>query len=108
MLEYMNQNPIIMVSFDLKPSSRSNVTLWVDILDHKNFIFLRTFQSYFQRIKDSSTFLSTQLISTLPILRLVVLLIAMRIIAFMMGSTAGMLLVVGVWRMRGRKLSESN
>lgn len=54
MLEYINQNPIIMVSFELKESARSNVTLWIDILDHKNYIFLRTFQTYFKRIANNS------------------------------------------------------
>lgn len=63
MLEYINQNPIIMVSFELKESARSNVTLWIDILDHKNYIFLRTFQSYFKRIADNSNTLIIQSIS---------------------------------------------
>jgi hypothetical protein len=41
LLEYIEKNPIIMVAFELKVTARSDVKLWVDILDHRNFIFLR-------------------------------------------------------------------
>jgi len=54
-LDYISQSPIIMVSFELKVASRSDVTLWVDVLDHKNYIFLRNFQPYFKRIAEDGT-----------------------------------------------------
>jgi hypothetical protein len=54
MLEFINQNPIIMVSFDLKVTPRSNVTLWLDVLDHKNYIFLRNFNFYFKKMVNDS------------------------------------------------------
>lgn len=54
-LDYVGQNPIIMVSFDLKVTTRSNVSLWIDVLDHKNYIFLRNFHSYFKKIASDST-----------------------------------------------------
>lgn len=41
LLEYIQKNPIIMVAFELQVTARSDVKLWVDILDHRNFIFLR-------------------------------------------------------------------
>lgn len=46
----MDQHPIISVAFELIEKEKSDVTLWIDVLDHKNYIFLREFQSYFSRI----------------------------------------------------------
>ena len=63
-LEYISQSPIIMVSFELKVAQSSDVTLWVDVLDHKNYIFLRNFQAYFRRIAEDSTSLIIQSTST--------------------------------------------
>lgn len=53
-LEYASQHPIISVAFELTEKEKSDVTLWVDVLDHKNYIFLREFQSYFNRIEQDS------------------------------------------------------
>lgn len=50
----MSQHPIISVAFELTAKERSDVTLWIDVLDHKNYIFLREFQSYFNRVQSDS------------------------------------------------------
>jgi len=35
--------------------AKSDLTIWIDITEHKNFIFLRNLQPYYNKIKDHGT-----------------------------------------------------
>lgn len=102
-LEYIGQNPIIMVSFELTVTPRSKVTLWLDILDHKNYIFLRQFQPFYRRIAADSTPSPTQSTSRWPTPPPAAAATVWRRTASMEGSIAGTPSDPRKWRMGGRK-----
>jgi hypothetical protein len=103
MLEYIAQSPTITVSFELKVAQRSDVTLWLDVLDHKNYIFLRNFQSYFARIAPDSTPPPTQSTSASPTPPPAAATTATRIAVSTMGSTAGTRSASTLSRTRGKR-----
>ncbi len=79
------------------------MTLWIDILDHKNYIFLRKFQPYFNKLsKDSKPlFIQSILISPTPLLAAAAN--ARSQIATMMGNIVDILLDFQLFKMLVRK-----
>lgn len=52
-LEYLSQGEIVLsVSFQVEIRQTSDLQLWIDITDHKNFVFLRGLQPFFQKIQN--------------------------------------------------------
>lgn len=59
-LKYVEEGVVLSVTFETVVRERAELQLWVDILNHNNFIFLRNFQTYFKRIQAHGTPVSIQ------------------------------------------------
>ena len=62
-LKYIEDGVIASITFEVSKSLVSQVQLWIDISNHKNFVFLRNFRPYFQRIHSKGTLSTIQSLS---------------------------------------------
>jgi hypothetical protein len=61
LLEFFKQGGVVLsVTFEVPVRSKSDLQLWLDITDHKNFIFLRKLQPFYQKIRDHGITSPTQ------------------------------------------------
>jgi PA domain len=52
LLEFFKQGGVVMsVTFQVPVRSVADLQLWLDITDHKNFIFLRKLQPFYEKIR---------------------------------------------------------
>lgn len=52
-LNSLHSGPVVVsISFETVVREKAELTLWLDITDHKNFIFLRNLRPYFNKIKE--------------------------------------------------------
>jgi hypothetical protein len=52
---------VAVVSFDVVVQSVATLQIWTDISQHSNFVFLRNFLPYFNKIKNHGTYQFIQL-----------------------------------------------
>ena len=46
---------VVSVTFELTVREKSDLSIWLDITEHKNFIFLRQLQPYLSKISQHGT-----------------------------------------------------
>lgn len=80
---------VVSVSFDIVVREKAELTLWLDITDHKNFIFLRNLRPYYNKIKEHGNSPPIQWTSPSPI-QLSTVLVVLRQTAFSITPTAAM------------------
>ena len=54
-LSFAEQSVAVSVYFDVVERKRANVSLWIDVGDHRNFVFLREMHEYLKKIESHCT-----------------------------------------------------
>ena len=77
----VNKGIEISVNFEVIQQNVAEISIWLDITNHKDLVFMRNFRGYFNKLQSFSTFFVIQHILALAILLLPVPTIVVKTIA---------------------------